>query len=142
MKFSPYGISTEVNLPYLQAVEKTRAALAAVGFGVLSEIDVSAKMKEKLNLDFPKYIILGACNPPLAHQALLAEPEVGLLLPCNVIVYERGKDHSVVAALDPGSMVALTGNARLQPVAREARQLLEQAIGSLETSSAGVPPRA
>src|SRR5512141_3497642 len=96
-----YGIRKTVALPYDQAVEKARAALKEFGFGVLTEIDMKAKLKEKLDVDFKRYIILGACNPPLAYRALQAEPEIGLMLPCNVIVYEAGANESVVSAADP-----------------------------------------
>jgi uncharacterized protein (DUF302 family) len=135
MNTTAYGIRTEVNLSYEQALEKVRATLAAAGFGILSEIDVRAKMKEKLGVDFPRYVILGACNPPLAHQALLAEPDIGLLLPCNVVVYEQGPRRSVVAALDPNAMVSATGNRRLEGIARDARTRLEQAIGAMEKAA-------
>jgi len=89
MKLSDYGITTKLNLPYAEAVERTKAALKEVGFGVLTEIDVKKTLKEKLGIDTESYVILGACNPPLAHRALSADPFVGLLLPCNVIVYEQ-----------------------------------------------------
>lgn len=127
-----YGIRRSVALRYDDAVMKTKNALQNEGFGVLSEIDISAKLKEKLGVDFRRYVILGACNPPLAHKALQAELEIGLLLPCNVIVYEEGSDRSVVAAIDPDSMVAVVGdNAVMAEVARDAKQRLERALGSV-----------
>lgn len=124
-----YAISTTVALPYDQAVEHTRAALAKEGFGVLTEIDVRATLKKKLDVEFRPYIILGACNPPLAHKALTAELDIGLLLPCNVVVYaadEPGK--SVVAALDPVAALSLSGNEGIGPLASEVRSRLERVL--------------
>src|SRR5512140_3536712 len=125
-----YGMKKAVALPYDSALQKTREALAAEGFGVLTEIDIAAKLKEKLGTDFRRYTILGACNPPLAHRALQSETDIGLLLPCNVIVYEEG-DHSIVAAADPDAMVDMSGNAGLRDVAREAHEKLERALATL-----------
>ncbi len=123
-----YGIRRTIDLPWDEAVARARDVLQEEGFGILSEIDIQAKLKEKLGVEFGRYIILGACNPPLAHKALLAEPDIGLLLPCNVIVYEEG-DHSVVAAMDPGIMAQVVGeNAPLLEVARDARERLERAM--------------
>src|SRR6266545_407393 len=110
-----YGIRKVCTLSFEQAVDKTRAALQAEGFGVLTEIDLKEKLKEKLGVDFKKYLILGACNPPLAYKALQAEPEIGLLLPCNVIIYEQD-GRSVVAAVDPDSMLEVIGD---NPAVRE-----------------------
>lgn len=128
-----YGIGATLDLPYDVAVERTREALAKEGFGVLTEIDVKATLKKKLDVDVLPYVILGACNPSLAHRALAAERDIGLLLPCNVIVYaaeEPGR--SVVAAMDPLEALALTGNDSVRPIAEEARQRLERAIATLE----------
>jgi uncharacterized protein (DUF302 family) len=127
-----YGIEKRLDVPYDQAVERVTAALAAEGFGILTEIDVKATLKKKLDLDFRRYVILGACNPPLAHRALTAELDVGLLLPCNVIVYEDDGGGSVVSAADPGAMMEVSGNPALEPVAEEARARLERALDSLE----------
>jgi Uncharacterized conserved protein len=132
---TPYGMGITIGLPYEQAVERTREALASEGFGVLTEIDVRATFKKKLDADFRPYVILGACNPPLAYQALTAERDIGLLLPCNVVVYaadEPGK--SVVAVLDPVKALSLTGNDTIQPLASEVRSRLERVLASLETA--------
>src|SRR5579883_1193244 len=127
-----YGFGTRVSLPFEVAVEKTKAALKEQGFGVLTEIDVKKTLKEKLNADFRPYRILGACNPPLAHRALSAELRVGLLLPCNVVVYEDG-DGSVVEAMDPEAALGVVGNSALEPIARAAREKLQNAISSLSS---------
>ena len=127
---TPYGFGTTVALPYEQAVERTREALAGEGFGVLTEIDVRATLKKKLDVDFRPYVILGACNPPLAHRALTAEPEIGLLLPCNVVVREGdAPGTSVVTAMDPVAALSLTGNDDIAPLAAEVRERLERALG-------------
>jgi len=128
-----YGIEIRLPLPYDQAVERVTEALQGEGFGVLTEIDVKATLKKKLDVDFRRYVILGACNPPLAHRALSTELDIGLLLPCNVIVYEDGEG-SVVSAADPSAMMDVSGNPDLQPIAREARERLERAIEALETA--------
>ncbi|MEX2177456.1 MAG: DUF302 domain-containing protein [Gemmatimonadaceae bacterium] len=131
-----YGIGATVDLPYEKAVEAIRGALAAEGFGVLTEIDVKATLKKKIDVEFRPYIILGACNPALAHQALSAEIGIGLLLPCNVIVYaadEPGK--SVIAVMDPIEAMDITGNTRIRPVAEDARKRLVRAIEAVERSS-------
>lgn len=128
-----YAISTTVDLPYDVAVERTREALGAEGFGVLTEIDVRATLKQKLDVDFRPYIILGACNPPLAHTALTAERDIGLLLPCNVIVYAADEPgRSVVAAMDPVEALALSGNDDIRPLAAEVRSRLERVLTALE----------
>ena len=131
MEQSRYALKRVVDLPYQQALEKTREALKEQGFGVLTEIDMKEKLHEKLGVDTRRYMILGACNPPLAHEALQAEADIGLLLPCNVVVYEESPQRSVVAAIDPGSMVEMTGNQALAGVARQAREKLETAIGNV-----------
>lgn len=126
-----YGIGKSVPLPYEQAVERTRAALQEEGFGVLTEIDVKATLKNKLDVDFKKYVILGACNPPLAWRGFQAEPDIGLLLPCNVIVYEEGPTRSRVAVLDPLVQLGITGRKDIEPLATEARRRLERALSAL-----------
>ncbi len=127
-----FGFTTTLNgIPFDQALAKTLAALKAEGFGVLSEIDVQQAMKEKLGVDMPPYRILGACNPPLAHQALQAVPDIGLLLPCNVIVREEAPARVVVGFLDPQIMVDLVGQPEVKAVADEAQQRLRRACQSL-----------
>jgi uncharacterized protein (DUF302 family) len=124
-----YGIGTTVALEYARAVERTRDELAKEGFGVLSEIDIAATLKKKLDADFRPYVILGACNPPLAHRALTAERDLGLLLPCNVVVYAADEPgRSVVAAMDPEAALELTDNPEVREVATEVRARLERVL--------------
>ena len=126
---TPYGFGVTVALPYERAVERVREALAKEGFGVLTEIDVRATLKKKLDVDFRPYVILGACNPPLAHRALTAERDIGLLLPCNVVVYAADEPgRSVVSAMDPVAALRLTGNPDIEPLARDVRARLERAL--------------
>ena len=125
----PYGLTREVPLPYEVADRRIREELAAQGFGILTEIDVRETLKKKLDVDFPPYVILGACNPSLAHRALEAEPDVGLLLPCNVVVRrDEGAGTTIVEAMDPAPMIELTGNEALTEVAVEARARLQTAL--------------
>ena len=127
-----YGFGATVTAPYEQAVAITRAALAAEGFGVLTEIDVRATLKHKLDIDFRPYVILGACNPPLAHQALSTEPEIGLLLPCNVVVHAGEKPgESVVSIMDPEAALALAGNDAIAPLASEVKSRLQRVLTSI-----------
>ena len=126
-----YGLKTDVLLSYDQAVERVTAALKEQGFGVLTTIDVKATLKAKLDRDFRKYTILGACNPPLASRAFDADLDVGLLLPCNVIVYEVTADRSVVAAMAPKIMVKVAESSALEAVATEADKRLRLALGAL-----------
>jgi uncharacterized protein (DUF302 family) len=122
-----YGISKVVNLSYEEAVNKITEELKKEGFGVLTTIDVKETLKKKLDVDFDKYIILGACNPPFAYRALQAEYDLGLILPCNVVVYE--KDGKVtVSAFDPMVMVKIVDNPRLEEIAVEVRKKLERVI--------------
>ncbi len=125
-----YAYRTTIDLPYNQAVDSVISALKEQGFGVLTEIDVKDTLKEKLDAEFRQYVILGACNPPLAHQALRTELEIGLLLPCNVIVYEEDGG-SVISIIDPISMLGVVENPELQPVAEEARTRLKRVIEAL-----------
>ncbi|CUT02740.1 DUF302 domain-containing protein [Candidatus Chrysopegis kryptomonas] len=122
-----YGISKVVNLSYEEAVNKITEELKKEGFGVLTTIDVKETLKKKLDVDFDKYIILGACNPPFAYRALQAEYDLGLILPCNVVVYE--KDGKVtVSAFDPMVMVKIVDNPKLEEIAVEVRKKLERVI--------------
>ena len=126
-----YAMGKSVPLPHEQAVAQIREALQKEGFGILTEIDVKATLKTKLDVDFRKYVILGACNPPLAHRGFQAELDIGLLLPCNVIVYEEGPTSSRVAILDPLVQLSVTGKKAIEPVAREAKQKLERALAAI-----------
>ncbi len=126
------GFQSTLNLKYETALEKVTEALKAEGFGVLTNIDVKETMKKKLNAEFRKYTILGACNPPLAHKALTARPDVGLLLPCNVIVYEEG-EATVVNIIDPLSMTNFIQDPALESVAEEARQRLKRVSEAIQS---------
>ena len=126
-----YGMGKSVALPYAGAVERTREALQREGFGVLTEIDVQATLRKKLDVDFRKYVILGACNPALAYRGFQAELEIGLLLPCNVIVYEEDAARSRVAILDPLAQLGISGREDLEPLALEAKQKLERVLATL-----------
>ena len=129
---APYGMAVTVPLSYERAVERVREALAAEGFGVLTEIDVKATLKKKLDAEFRPYIILGACNPPLAYRALTAERDIGLLLPCNVVVYATDRDtESVVAAVDPEVSLGRVGNAALEPLAADVKARLRRVLDAV-----------
>jgi uncharacterized protein (DUF302 family) len=122
-----YTLSGTTHASFAEAVERVRTELAAEGFGVLCEIDVRATLAAKLGVEIDPYVILGACNPPLAHQALEAEPELGVLLPCNVVVYERdGLAH--VTAVDPERMLSIVANERLTPIATLVRDKLAAVV--------------
>lgn len=129
-------MGTTVPVAYEQAAELARQALAAEGFGILAEMDIAATLKKKLDVNFRPYIILGACNPPLAHTALLAEPDIGLLLPCNVIVYAADEPgRSVIAAMDPVEALALTGNDSIRPIAEDVKARLLRVLEAVERSA-------
>jgi uncharacterized protein (DUF302 family) len=128
-----YGTSVTLTLPFDQVVPVVRASLAEQGFGVLTEIDVQATMKAKLGEDLAPYLILGACNPPLAHQALQVDPSLGLLLPCNVVIRQTDAG-TVVEAIDPMTMVSVSDKSALKPVADKAARLLRAALAALPTS--------
>ena len=125
------ALRTTLDADYAQAVEQVTAALKQEGFGVLTQVDVKATFKAKLDADFRRYVILGVCNPPLAHRAFTADLDVGLLLPCNVVVYEQGTG-SVVAILDPIAALGVAEFPGLDDVAAEARARLERVIAALE----------
>ncbi len=137
MEETRYGMRVELPISYEEAVEKTTAALKTEGFGVLTTIDVKATVKQKLDKDFRKYMILGACNPPIAYKALSAETEIGLLLPCNLIVYETAPGSSVVAAVAPLVTMGRVGNDALAPVGMEVDAKLRRVMASLDTAKAG-----
>lgn len=124
------AFSVKLNASYDEAVRRATDALKTEGFGVLTSIDVKETLKQKIGADFRRYIILGACNPALAHRALSAELDAGLLLPCNVIVYEEGS-HSVVSIVDPKAMLGMMVNPALQPIAEEARVKLQRVARAL-----------
>ena len=126
-----FGIQKTLDLGFDEALAKVPEALKAEGFGVLTEIDVQATLKKKLDVDFRRYRILGACNPPFAHRALQHSLEVGMLMPCNVIVYETDDRKTVVAAVDPMQTMAAQGDPALRPLAEEVRQKLQRVVDSL-----------
>ncbi len=122
-----YGFSKTVDMSYEAAVEKVTSELKKEGFGVLTSIDVKDTLKKKIDVDFKKYMILGACNPPLAHKALTNEEELGLLLPCNVVVYEKDND-TVVSVFNPMIMTEIVDNENLTTVAREVKDRMERVL--------------
>jgi uncharacterized protein (DUF302 family) len=122
-----YTLSRTTNKPFGAAVERVRAELASDGFGVLCEIDVQKTLREKLGVEQEPYLIVGACNPPLAHRALSAEPELGVLLPCNVVVYQRSGE-TQIAAVDPERMLSIVDNDELATVAAEVKARLADVV--------------
>lgn len=125
-----YGYGRSLDLSFGDALARTKEALKKEGFGVLCEIDIREKLKEKLGVDFRQYVILGACNPPIAHQSLQLELNLGLLLPCNVVVYVDG-DRTVVAAIDAARMLSIVGNPELEGAAAQVNEKLRRAIDAL-----------
>jgi uncharacterized protein (DUF302 family) len=125
-----YGFSKETTYSFEQAVDKVTEELKKEGFGVLTSIDVKDTLKKKINVDFKKYTILGACNPPLAHQALQVEEELGLLLPCNVVVYEKD-EKTVISVFDPNVMAHLIDNPEMKPVAEEVKKKLQKVLAAV-----------
>lgn len=137
MQDTAYGIRIELPIGYEAAIERVTAALKTEGFGVLTTIDVKQTIKQKLDKDFRKYTILGACNPPIAYRALSAETELGLLLPCNVIVYETEPGKSAVASIAPLVSMSRVGNPELAPLGAEVDGKLRRVLAALETEAAG-----
>ena len=131
-----YGMRVELPVSYEEAIERATAALKTEGFGVLTTIDVKQTIKQKLDKDFRKYVILGACNPPIAYQALSAEIDIGLLLPCNLVVYETTPGRSVVAAVAPLVTLGRVGNEALAPLGAEVDAKLRRVMAVLEGSGA------
>ncbi|MDX2031849.1 MAG: DUF302 domain-containing protein [Blastocatellia bacterium] len=125
-----YGFTKTLDMPFAQALARAKEMLATEGFGVLCEIDLQAKLKEKLGVEFREYVILGACNPPLAYRALQEEIGLGLLLPCNVAVWEQ-EGRAVVAAIDAAKMMSVVGNPRLASAAQEVNDRLQRVIEKL-----------
>jgi uncharacterized protein (DUF302 family) len=125
-----YGIFKTLDIPFEQAVEKVTEELKKQGFGILTTIDVKDTLKKKLDVDFRKYIILGACNPPFAYEALKAEEQIGLLMPCNVIVYEKDAK-TVVSAFNPSAMASMTNNKKLEELSINLNSLMHKVIDNL-----------
>jgi len=125
-----YGFTKELNVPFEEAIEKVTARLADEGFGILTKIDVREKFKEKLGIDFMKYVILGACNPANAHSAILAEQDIGLMLPCNVIVYEK-EDKTIISVIKPTAAMQMVDNKDLQKIAVAVEAKLSKVVSSL-----------
>jgi uncharacterized protein (DUF302 family) len=125
-----YGYGRMLDLPFDVAVQRTKDSLKSEGFGILCEIDIREKLKEKLGVEFSKYVILGACNPALAHQALQQEMNIGLLLPCNAVVYETG-GKSFAAVIDAAKMLSVVGNSALEAVAVQVNDKLKRVIDNL-----------
>ena len=125
-----YGYARVLDLPFQAALQRARESLKSEGFGILCEIDLREKLKEKLGVDFTNYVILGACNPPLAYSALQLEMNIGLLLPCNVVVYENG-GKACVAAVDASKMLSVVGNPALEATARQVNERLQKVIDNM-----------
>ena len=126
-----YSFGKQIDLSYEEALKKISEELQKEGFGVLTEIDVKETMKKKLDVDYVRYKILGACNPPFAHQALQAEPEIGLLLPCNVVVYENSDGKTRVSAIDAKAMLSVVDRDDILPIAEEVNRRLQNVINRM-----------
>ncbi len=126
-----YGYKKTLSMGFEDVNNAVRESLKEKGFGILTEIDVKDALKEKLNVDFRRYLILGACNPPFAHQALSAELEIGLLLPCNVVIWENDDKSTTVAAIDASQMLSITGRDDLGPLSTKVNNLLREAVDAL-----------
>ncbi|MHB8138902.1 MAG: DUF302 domain-containing protein [Smithellaceae bacterium] len=126
-----YGFTKELNIPYGKVIELAKEALKKQGFGIMTEIDIQNKMKEKLDIDMGKYIILGACNPPNAYQAILIEENIGLMFPCNVIVYEKG-GRTVLSVVRPSVAMQMVDNVELQKVSEEVEGKLKKAFDAVK----------
>lgn len=131
MSTMAYSFGRTVNAPFEDVVSRAREALAAEGFGVLTEADIAGTLQTKIGVEMPPYVILGACNPPLANQALQAEPEIGTLLPCNVVVREDDQGAVTVIAMDPAAVLDLVGNADVETIAQEVKSRLERALAAI-----------
>lgn len=126
-----YGFTKELNLPFEEVIEIITEELAKEGFGVLTKIDVKEKFKEKIDIDFKKYVILGACNPPSAHRAILAEENIGLMLPCNVIIYEKG-NNTVISIIKPTVAMEMINNENLRQIAAMVETKLKKVFDSIK----------
>ena len=126
-----YGFGKRVDLGFEAAIARVTEALQAEGFGIMTEIDVAATMKKKLGQEMPPYRILGACNPQFAHRALQAEPEIGALLPCNVVVRSDAAGHTIVEVMDPAAVLGLVGRPEIEPIASEVRQRLQRVLAAV-----------
>ncbi|MDP9431198.1 MAG: DUF302 domain-containing protein [Actinomycetota bacterium] len=134
---SDYGMSARIDAPMEEALDRTRAALAEQGFGILTEIDVTATLKAKLDVDVPPQVILGACNAPLAREGLQIEPDLGLLLPCNVVVRtDEQSGQTLISSLNPEIMVSVPGRPELQPIAAKAKARLQSALDTVAGTQA------
>lgn len=126
-----YAITRKTDLTYSDCVEKVTEALKDEGFGVLTTIDVKKTLKEKIDADYRDYVILGACNPELAYKTLQAEPDIGVLLPCNVVVYDGGEGETVISAMDPSGVMQMVENPKVAEIADEVRTRLERAVNKV-----------
>lgn len=140
MHHHAYGFTVTTPLGHSAAVEAVTAALKTEGFGVLTTIDVQATLRQKLGAEMPPYVILGACNPPLAHHALVAEPEIGLLLPCNVIVYAAADGTTTISAIDPEAQFTVVQRADLAELAREVSARLQRVLGQIPVEERAAHP--